>query len=372
MKKFRLAFVTSCRSDWAKIRPYVAFFVQREYPVFIFSAANQTEDSEKNAFAAADKFPTVSWQQDIADASLSQTEYVARLTGKIGRFLEENRVEFLFVHGDRPEALAAAAAGALSNIPVCQIEAGDVSGNIDESIRHAITKLSHRFLADDEEAKKLVLRLGEDPRSVFVTGASAITLLPPEDVRQAVLQKYNCLTPYAIVLYHPETRFSPTEQYDRACILVEELNKIPLSYLVISPNQDRGYEEVLRAYKLFSPEKARFFPSLPCEEYLSLLSCAVCLVGNSSSGFKDAPLLGTTTVNVGDRQYDRGRGRNFSSVLQAPAGTEIARLIHPLIQNGPRRRTPEQNARALTAVFERIFTDDFFQPPLQKHFYFPD
>lgn len=372
MKKFRLAFITSCRSDWAKIRPYIDFFVRREYPVFIFSAAKQTEEPPKNACTAPNEFPTVLWEQDIADASLAQTEYVARLTGKIGRFLKENRVEFLFVHGDRPEALAAASAGALSNIPVCQIEAGDVSGNIDESIRHAITKLSHRFLVDDEEAKKLVLRLGEDPRSVFITGASAITQLPPENRRQAVLKKYNCHTPYAIVLYHPETRFSSAEQYDRAHELVEALNKLPLSYIVIAPNQDCGYKEILRAYQQFSPEKSRFFSSLPCEEYLSLLSGAVCLVGNSSSGFKDAPLLGTITVNIGDRQYDRGRGRNFSSVLQAPTAKEIAQLIRPLIQSAPRSRTPEQNARALSAAFERIFTDGFFQPSLQKHFYFPE
>ena len=367
----RLAFITSSRSDLAKLRPYIYFFVKHRFPVSLFITSMhvnaQLSFSREEIQSYFPKGVRLFW-----DESFPQQQPVNALTHVLGAFdifLTQEKTDFVFIHGDRMEAFAAASAAALRQLPICQIEAGDTSGNIDESLRHAITKLAHRFLVDTPVAKQRVLQLGEDPRSVFMTGASALSLLPDDTQQRRLYVKYDLHKPYVMVLYHPITGLTPAEQYRCAAELVEQLASLELRYVVLPPNNDPGYPEILRAFNLFPKDRTTFLPSIPAEDYLTLLRHTSCLVGNSSSGAKDAPLLGVPSVLVGSRQHNRTQGLNFPYCKQVKNAQQAAKCVRDFVAHPPQMRKQSLSAGALEKLLEKIFTPSFFKPNLQKFFY---
>ncbi len=371
--KMRIGFITSCRSDFTKIRPYIAFFVKRRIPVSVFVTSMhvnaQLGVAREELVSYFPKGVHFCW--DEAFPQQQPISALSHLVSAVGHFLQEEKIQFVFVHGDRMEAFAAATAAALLLRPICQIEAGDVSGNLDESFRHAITKLSHRFLVDNKTAKKRVLRLGERPDSIFITGSSSMALLPCAEEQYAQTKLYNLPTPYAIVLYHPQTGLSAKEQYRNIANLVRELNRLPIHYLVLPPNNDPGYPEILRAYRLFDQKKALMAPSLSGETYLTLLSQAICLIGNSSSAIKDAPALGVPSITLGTRQTNRVKGVYAPCYREVNSAREAADLVMDFHKKFIKKKKSTYSREKFEKILERIFTPDFFKPDLQKCFYEP-
>jgi len=371
VKNLRIGFVTGNRSDFAKIRPYLCFFVQRA-PTFVFATSMHTEQGFSHPSKLLQGIPTgaVISYADVNRDSLAQE--MSGLVSKIADFLTQNKISFLFVHGDRVEALAAATAGACCRIPVCHIEAGDESGNIDETFRHAITKLSNRFLVDDELSRQIVLSLGEEPHSIHIVGNATLSALPNPARQKAILKQYGLIgKKYILVLYHPETDLSAARQYHRALQLVSMLQNCPTELLVIDPNNDAGAEQIKRAYQKFTQPTQRIFHSFSLEEYLTLLQHAVCLVGNSSSGVKEAPLLQVPSINIGSRQQNRAKGRNytlFHSVATAKEALPLIQKLYAAAQSAPHAKT--QKPFNFQQRLKQIFTADFFCPDLQKEFHF--
>lgn len=367
----RLAFITSSRSDFSKIRPYISYFVKRKFPVSVFVTSmhvNKQLGTPREELASY--FPQgVQFCWDTHFPQQQPLKASAHLLTAVNQFLQEEKIQFVFVHADRLEALAAALAAVLRSLPVCQIEAGDVSGNLDESFRHAITKLSHRFLVDNATAKKRVLRLGEDPKSVFITGPSALALLPPQAVQRKIAQLYPLPAPYATVLYHPQTGLDSRAQYHQAAQLVKALNRLPLHYVVWPPNNDLGYPEILRAYELFDKNKVLLLPSLNCETYLTLLCRSVCLVGNSSSAVKDAPALGIPAITLGTRQLNREKGLCAPYYKTTDSAQQAAQWVRYFATHPQPRAPLHYSSKQFEKKLERIFTPDFFKPALQKKFY---
>ena len=366
-----VAFITSCRSDFAKLRPYISYFVKHRCPVSIFvtsmhvnSQLGMTREEMISYFPQGVRF---CWDESFPQQQ--PLSAMAHLLTSIDNFFTQEKIKFVFVHGDRMEAFAAASTAAIRLLPICQIEAGDVSGNIDESFRHAITKLSHRFLVDSEVAKRRVLRLGEDPHSVFVTGSSAISLLPHKKRQKELLRSYHLPAKYAILLCHPETGFSSREQYDHIAQLVRALNQLPLNFLVLPPNNDPGYTEILRAYQLLNAQQTLMLPSLSCETYLTLLNQAVCLVGNSSSSIKDAPALGIPSIMLGSRQQNRAKGIRAPYYKVVQNAAEAAKWVDFFRTHSPKRMRQVVTAKNFEKKLEHIFTPEFFRPNIQKSFY---
>lgn len=374
MNNLRVAFVSSCRSDYAKIRPYIRFFVARRIPVCLFLTSMHlnkdcafTRQTFKKHFPKGVQF---FWDEEFSPSSVMG---MGHLLNTLPVFLRQNKINFLFVHGDRPEALAAALSAAFLRIPVCQIEAGDISGNIDESIRHAITKLAHRFLTDDELSRNLVLRLGENPSSVFVTGNLSLSMLPCAERQQEYLKKYALDSkPYVVVLYHPETGVLPRTQFKRAEELLEHLAPLAVEILLLPPNNDTGYEDIWRAFKQKEGKNIRCLPSLPSEEFLSVLNAAVCLVGNSSCGVKEAPLLGIPSVDIGERQQGRDTGREYPYLRKVKNAEQAAKWVKFFLENPPNRAKRTLSKNLFDKYLETILTPEFFKPQLQKKFYFSE
>lgn len=242
---------------------------------------------------------------------------------------EDLKPDVVIVIADRFECLPIAMCAAYMNIAVAHVEGGEVTGSIDESIRHAITKLSHLHFPASQEAAARIERMGEDPASIHVVGASSMDILRRLDLTDlAPVREYQKdygvgpmidLVPkrYLTVIQHPVTT-----EYDENLLHVKEtiaaLNELNMPTVWIMPNMDAGSDGINKAIRKYreSPESrhTHFFKSLPIECYGPLLKNAACILGNSSSGIREAAYLGTPSVNIGTRQNGRQRGRNVIDV----------------------------------------------------------
>lgn len=231
--------------------------------------------------------------------------------------------DLVVVRGDRFEVLSAAMAASYMNIPVSHIEGGDVSGGLDESVRHAITKLSHIHFATNEPARRRILAMGEDKGYVFNFGS------PDVDVVHSISKKGSTLVDlnrtgigasfdikdgYLMVMYHP-VNIETDKIVENTQSLLRSVYDLGIPTLWFWPNIDAGAEEISHELRLFNntvkDHKIRFMRYLPPKEFIHVLSLTKCLIGNSSAGIKECSYLGIPVVNIGSRQGGRLRGGNI-------------------------------------------------------------
>lgn len=239
------------------------------------------------------------------DAVLANTIMIlSRLTNAINP-------DMIVVHGDRVEALAGATVGALNHISVCHIEGGELSGTIDDSIRHAITKLAHIHMVANEEAKHRLMQLGENEESIYIIGSPDLDAMmsPSLPLLQDVKIKYDIsFENYGIVMFHPVTSEEEC-MGEYAQNLFDALEDSKKNYIVIYPNNDFGSSKILSVIKKYEKSpRFRAFPSLSFESFLVLLKNSQFMIGNSSAGVREAPFYGLPSINIGTRQNARFRG----------------------------------------------------------------
>lgn len=261
---------------------------------------------------------------------------------------ENLKPDVVIVIADRYECLAIAMAASYMNIPIAHVEGGEVSGSIDESIRHAITKLAHLHFPATEDAARRIEQMGEAPATIFRVGATSFDVLAEEDLedlgRVMEYQKVSGvgsavdLVPgrYLVVIQHPvTTEYAENLAHINETIAAIEMLKVPTIW--IWPNMDAGSDGISKGIRLFrehtNPRYVHFFKSLAIELFAPLLANAACIVGNSSSGIREASFLGTPCVNIGTRQKGRQRGKNLVDVDYDRE--EIAAAIRKQMEHGP-------------------------------------
>ena len=247
---------------------------------------------------------------------------------------------------DRYETLATAVAAAYTNIPVAHVQGGEVTGSIDEKVRHAVTKLSDLHLVSNERAAEYVRRMGEDPSTVHVTGGPDIDLaaeiLASPELAFDVFERYGGVGDrfplddgYVVVVQHPVTT-----SYEHSRAQIEEtlhaMHDLGMPTLWFWPNVDAGSDGTSKGIRVFRetvrPERMHFFRNMPPEDFLRLLVGANVVVGNSSVAVRECSFLGVPAVNVGDRQAGRERGAN---VIDAPYSREaIASAVRTQTAHG--------------------------------------
>jgi len=230
-------------------------------------------------------------------------------------YVNDINPDMIVVHGDRLEALAGAIVGAFNNIRVVHIEGGEVSGTIDESIRHSITKFSHIHLVSNEEAKKRIIQLGEKGESIFIIGSPDIDIMLSDNLPkvQDAKKRYGITYDnYAILMYHPVTT-EKDKLEENTINLVNGVLESNRNYIVIYPNNDEGSSIILNEYnRLMNNSKFKIFPSVRFEHFLTLLKNCDFMIGNSSAGIREACIYGIPTIDVGNRQ----KGRYDSNILK--------------------------------------------------------
>ena len=310
MKK--IVFLTGTRADYGKIKSLMRKVEQsNNFELHIFVTGmhmlkkygSTYIEIEKDGFSNIYKYINQkSSETHNMDVTLSST-----ILG-FSNYCEEISPDMIVIHGDRLEALAGAIVGAFNNIRVVHIEGGELSGTIDESIRHAITKLAHFHFVSNEEAKKRILQLGEKEKSIYLIGSPDIDIMYSENLPTLldVKEKYDIdFDNYSILMYHPvTTEINNLEHNIREVVdAVIESNK---NYIVIYPNNDLGSDIILKEYaKLNNNNKFLIYPSMKFEYFLTLLKNCDFIIGNSSSGVREACAYGKIAIDIGNRQ--RGR-----------------------------------------------------------------
>ncbi|TAK11089.1 MAG: UDP-N-acetylglucosamine 2-epimerase (hydrolyzing) [Anaerolineae bacterium] len=264
---------------------------------------------------------------------------------------------------DRYETIATAIAAAYMNIPVAHVQGGEVTGSIDEKVRHAVTKLADLHLVATEMARERVIRMGEDPASVYRTGCPSVDLAADILVSPALdfnpYEKYggvgtevNYKDGYLVVMQHPVTT-----EYKVARKHVQEtlhaVHEIGLPTLWFWPNVDAGSDGTSVGIRSFrenvAPQNIHFFKNMEPSDFLRLLYNSRAIVGNSSVGIRECAFLGVPAVNIGVRQIGRERGRNVVDVGYDRA--EIKTAIQTQIANG---RAPQDTLYGDGKAGERI------------------
>jgi len=237
---------------------------------------------------------------------------------ELAQAIEMIQPAIIMVTGDRGEMLAGAIVGAHMNIPVAHLHGGEVTGTVDEFIRHAITKFAHIHFAASEQSAERIRGLGEDERRIFITGAVGLDqirkgeFLPPERVLAEL--KLDDSKPILLVSQHPVT--TEIEEADSQMReTMEAIKELGYQTVLIYPNSDAGGRKMRKVVKEY--ENLPFlhvFRNISRELYLGLMNVADVMVGNSSSGIIEAPSFKLPFVNVGTRQQGRQRGGNTIDV----------------------------------------------------------
>jgi UDP-hydrolysing UDP-N-acetyl-D-glucosamine 2-epimerase len=243
--------------------------------------------------------------------------------------LDDLKPDVVVTIADRFETMATAVAAAYINIPLVHIQGGEITGSIDEKVRHAVTKLADLHMVATERAAERVVRMGERPDRVFNTGCPSIdvarrALEKPEVDFDRIFQRFGGVGErpdlsgsYVVVLQHPVT----TEYAESRRHVDETLHAIAeagIPALWFWPNVDAGSDGTSRGIRAFreshSLPQVHFFKNLPPEEFIRVLNRSRCVVGNSSVGIRECSYMGVPAVNVGGRQEGRDRGRNVIDV----------------------------------------------------------
>lgn len=272
--------------------------------------------------------------------------------------------DFVITVGDRFETMATAVAAAYMNIPLAHTMGGEVTGTIDESVRHAVTKLAHLHFPANEHAAERIVKMGEDPERVYVVGCPRIDLvaevIAEEDgsadaallAHEGVGGEIDLDEPFLLVAQYPvTTEYGHGEEQIEETLAAVRMLEMPT--VMLWPNPDAGSEDVSRGMRKFRErerhEHIRFYKNFPVETYIRLMARCACIVGNTSSAIREGPFLGTPSVNVGSRQDGRDRGSNVIDV--GHGRDEIVDAVRQQVAHG---RHPSEHLYGDGRAGERI------------------
>lgn len=306
----RVIFLTGTRADFGKLKSLIEIILKsNQFEVNIFATGMHmqikygftVEEIEKCGYKNIYKFIN-----HTSETSMDQT--LAKTIEGFSNYVREIGPDLIIIHGDRLEALAGAIVGSLNNILVAHIEGGEVSGTIDELIRHAVSKLSHVHFVSNQIAEKRLTQMGEIAENIFVIGSPDVDVMLSDKLPgiSEVKARYEIqFEDYAVVMFHPvTTEFENMQLYAKQ--FVDALLEAENNYVVIFPNNDLGSNVILHEFERFK-DKSNFkiFPSLRFEYFLVLLKYSKFIIGNSSAGIREAPYYGLPAINIGTRQQNR-------------------------------------------------------------------
>ena len=317
--KKKIIFLTGTRADFGKIKSLIQILDSHQnFEVFVFVTGMHLQ--EEYGFTLLEiqrcNFKNIHTYENHTHETTMDLTLANTITG-FSAFCKETKPDLIVVHGDRVETLAGAIVGALNNILVAHIEGGELSGTVDELIRHSVSKLSHVHFVSSQQAKKRLIQMGEISASVFVIGSPDLDILSSASLPVLdVVKKYYQINfeHYAVVMFHPVTTEIQNMQH-YVNTVVQALLQDDNNYVVVYPNNDLGSTTILKAYEsLKNNPRFRIIPSLRFEYFLTLLKSARFLLGNSSAGIHEAPYLGIPVINIGSRQNNRSSNADIINV----------------------------------------------------------
>jgi UDP-hydrolysing UDP-N-acetyl-D-glucosamine 2-epimerase len=333
VKKRKICVVVGSRANYSSIKSALrAIVAHPELELQLVAGASAVLDRYGSVvdLIERDGFEVRARLFMLVEGETPQT--MAKSTGlgliELATLFDQLKPDFVLTIGDRFETMATTLAAAYMNIPLAHTMGGEVSGTIDESIRHAVTKFAHVHFPASKDARERILKLGERAEDVHLVGCPRIDLVKEilegdgDKVISAVKfegvgDKLTLDKPFVIVSQHPVTiEYGAGEAQITATL--EAVRALDLPAVVLWPNADAGSEDISRGMRKWREKKLdkgmHFFKNLPIDVYVHLMRRTACLVGNSSSGIREGAFIGTPVVNLGTRQDMRERGSNVIDV----------------------------------------------------------
>lgn len=316
--KRRICIATGTRADWGLLSPIAQALNKRDDVDLKIIATNMhlSEEYGSTWKEIENDGLKIDWRVKMksdADTRKDTVMAMSECMAGMAEALAALQPDLLVILGDRYEMLATASAALILRIPIAHIAGGAISqGAYDESIRHAITKMSHIHLTETERYRKRVIQLGENPEHVIYTGAIGVyNIMHTQYISREQLERELNLTisdRLILATFHPATldEMPPQQQCKN---LLAALDRHPDYQTIFTyPNNDsegRIIIQLIESYRRRHPERVAVFPSLGMRRYLSMLHCATAVVGNSSSGIVEVPSIGIPTLDIGIRQMGR-------------------------------------------------------------------
>lgn len=248
------------------------------------------------------------------DSGAEMVRSMARVMLGVVDELEKSKPDVVLSGFDIGGNFAVTVAAAHMNIPVAHIQGGEVTGSIDESIRHAMSKFSHFHFPATEDARQRLIRLGENPEDIYVVGCPSIDVLvnTPYVDNKELAEKYDLdfSKPFVIMIQHPVTTEAKSS-LEQIRETIKAIKNMSIQTIALLPNNDAGYSKIIEEVKASG---IKWYPSLPTNDFINLYRKAWALVGNSSSGIHETPTFKIPAVNIGNRQMGRERAANVIDV----------------------------------------------------------
>lgn len=331
MKK--IVFITGTRADFGKLKPLIqASLEEQGVDTYVYVSGMHLLETYGGTYREIlkENYPNVRLQNNRCDTPYMDVN-LARLVEDLSEYAREIRPDLIIVHGDRIDAMAGAIVAMLNGIRLGHVEGGEVTGTVDEAIRHAISKMANvHFVANNESFLRL-RQMGEDERSIFVIGSPDIDVMLSSQLPALAEVKREYQIPfseYAVLIHHPVTSELNRLGEDIRSVM-GALERSGDNFIAIYPNNDSGTDQILSCYAQYRESAHfRFFPSIPFEAFLTLLKNAKYIVGNSSCGVREACVYGVPAIDVGTRQKNRYVPELLPNIQHVDADTEqILRAI---------------------------------------------
>jgi len=306
----KILFLTGTRADFGKVKSLISILdAHQDFEVFVFVTGMHLQKEYGYTLIEIERcnFKNVhAFENHTHETTMDLT--LAKTIEGFSAYCNAIKPDLIVIHGDRVETLAGAIVGSLNNILVAHIEGGELSGTVDELIRHSVTKLSHVHFVSNEEAAKRLMQMGEIQSSIFTIGSPDIDIMFSDNLpsKESVKDYYKIdFDNYAVVMFHPVTT-EANQMKQFAEDFVQSLDEVDDNFVVIYPNNDLGSKYIIDAYqKIKENSRFRIFPSLRFEYFLVLLKNSKFIIGNSSAGIREAPYYGIPIINIGTRQQNR-------------------------------------------------------------------
>lgn len=320
MKK-KILLVTERRADYSKLKPVlneIKKFNNLEYFLIVTGShllkshgltINEIKNDGFEIFSTFEMY-----KNDFDDSAAKMTKAFGRSIISLTEIIQKIKPDLILTGFDIGANFAAAIVGAHLNIVVAHIEGGEITGTIDESIRHATSKFAHIHFTTNKQASEILMKMGENSNYIFTVGNPSLdSIISLEKINKKALEdefKIDLKKPFAIFLFHPVTSELKNLEKNVSEVL-SGIEQSGITTLVIHGNFDAGSNIIRRKVE---NSNFRFINTLEFRKFISLLKHSTMLIGNSSSGIMEAPFLGIPSINVGTRQNGRLRAKSVIDV----------------------------------------------------------
>ena len=324
MKKLKIACVTATRADYPRVKPLLQKIKSDKYfdlkiivtgQHLLSKYGNTYKEIIKDGFKINYKIPVLRIKKNNL---IEMTESMGKLVLKLPKILSKIKPDIVLITVDRVETLASAMVCSFLNYPIAHIQGGEVTGAVDENIRHAVTKLSHYHFVANNDAYKRLIKLGENKENIFNVGCPYVDTINEIKNRtkskEYFKKKYNIDLKKKTIIFiqHPVTK-EIDKINDQIKIIINALNKFSdINIISFFSNSDSGGQIIIK--KLKKINNIKIFPNMLSEDFLSLMKYASCMVGNSSAAIREAPSFQLPCINIGSRQNKRLRAKNVIDV----------------------------------------------------------